>query len=473
MYHVSRSRKQVAVIRFDNHINPSFTRLFDIQEEKPQVLNNLFPWRNKLYARFSEVDKKKRHQRWYVQEVDPNSDAGFIGEKKEILRFEPTDAELQQYTYEGPLIHYMNTEGNMLIYWNALAKDTKDQSEQEIRLYSFRLLDSSFSLIWSVDNIEMPKSYMENSYNRHWNKNRLVWISKPSPAGRNQKQDVLSIISLSSDGSLKHIPIDTSGQSVSNLAFSNIDDDKVEISGFYAARNRNGLKGYFAGSIDINDGSISNIQRFDFSAKMIAEYENASARRFIQKQETSNKNEPGIFNLTSKGIIRKPGGGFYLLSEQQYTFTNILNDGRGNMQLSITFVSNDIYVSSINAANEEEWVVKVPKSQQLDPWFSSFSSFLYNGTLYLFYIDDKKNLDLTPSEAPNVVKSLQGTSLFMATIDASGQLKRQAIYDKKEDKRTFIPMFMMEVEPGLILTRSQGSSFTTNDDYYQCFISVK
>ncbi|MGZ4035583.1 MAG: hypothetical protein ACXVP4_12015, partial [Bacteroidia bacterium] len=89
--------------------------------------------------------------------------------------------------------------------------------------------------------------------------------------------------------------------------------------------------------------------------------------------------------------------------------------------------ADDIFVLSIDKAGKLEWVKKISKSQHAGNAAAeglSINSMAIGNDIHIFYIDNIKNIDLPPTEAPKRHEDRKGGYLTGVTINQKGDVKK-------------------------------------------------
>ncbi|KAK6023641.1 hypothetical protein OSTOST_10563 [Ostertagia ostertagi] len=161
----------------------------------------------------------------------------------------------------------------------------------------------------------------------------------------------------------------------------------------------------------------------------------ARTRRRMERKE--EKGEVEDANLVLRSVIMKADGSIQVLGEESYSVTTTYYNGR-TTHTRTTYYYNDIMAMEIGSDGEMRWVKKIPKSQagMSGRGGMSFKSFNYNGDTYFFFMDHKKNLDIKKDETPATHSDGAGGILMAVRIDQDGNMKKDAIFDVREDKLT-------------------------------------
>ncbi|MGQ3014091.1 MAG: hypothetical protein ACT6QS_10320, partial [Flavobacteriales bacterium] len=117
-------------------------------------------------------------------------------------------------------------------------------------------------------------------------------------------------------------------------------------------------------------------------------------------------------------------------------------------------IYQDIIVSALNAAGEEEWTIKVPKNQHLTntTYSASVSAFEYNDNLYLFYMDHIKNRGLDENSAPVQYRSFKDGALVMTRISPDGKPETNFLFDTRGEDKIIIPLNITQMAPGKLIS---------------------
>ncbi|MFD2915578.1 hypothetical protein ACFS29_08010 [Psychroserpens luteus] len=239
-----------------------------------------------------------------------------------------------------------------------------------------------------------------------------------------------------SDYNQEVINIDFTGKEVINCEMLMTANNTLNLVGFYSSVNKRGkanwkLKGIYSATINASSNEVTNLKFnvFDFETK---------AKLIGERRAKKDKDIPPYYSTHS--LIEKEDGGLIFLAEYRQSIIGRSSGiGIGGLGISftpITFFTNEIIVTSLNADGSVEWANVIAKDQKASfttmsvgmYGFSSGSNFsvgvgvtvplavlgkgpeylgaipIYtNGELTVVFNDNKKNMGVTDIEE---IKSL-------------------------------------------------------------------
>jgi hypothetical protein len=239
-----------------------------------------------------------------------------------------------------------------------------------------------------------------------------------------------------SDYKQEVINIDFTGKEVINCEMLMTANNTLNLVGFYSSVNKRGkanwkLKGIYSATINASSNEVTNLKFnvFDFETK---------AKLIGERRAKKDKDIPPYYSTHS--LIEKEDGGLIFLAEYRQSIIGRSSGiGIGGLGISftpITFFTNEIIVTSLNADGSVEWANVIAKDQKASfttmsvgmYGFSSGSNFsvgvgvavplavlgkgpeylgaipIYtNGELTVVFNDNKKNMGVTDIEE---IKSL-------------------------------------------------------------------
>ena len=95
---------------------------------------------------------------------------------------------------------------------------------------------------------------------------------------------------------------------------------------------------------------------------------------------------------------------------------------------------------------------KIPKNQTGSGRSDLSYKYHYNnGNDYFIFIDNEKNLNLTPNQAPATHVCRQGGYLVAVKIDAQGNTRKIPIFDLKTENVSVFPFDMFKVNDNTLI----------------------
>lgn len=237
---------------------------------------------------------------------------------------------------------------------------------------------------------------------------------------------------------------------------------EILLGGFYAKSLIKPTDGAFVLQLDKTSKttSIKNGGIFEVPSELIKEFASDKERRKLEKKENKDdENDLGVDNLVIRSIWVMDDGTLKLLAEQYHvvsqTITTTTSNGMTSTRTTYDTYAEDIYI--LNATPDgKSWIRKVPKMQHSNDFTGaelSFNSLIVKDHLYLFYTDNKKNLELKKDEAPKAHQQGKGGYLACVSFDNEGNMKKHLLGEIEEfETNFFIRRFVQGDYDNLIYT---------------------
>jgi len=237
---------------------------------------------------------------------------------------------------------------------------------------------------------------------------------------------------------------------------------EILLGGFYAKSLIKPTDGAFVLQLDksTKTTSILNGGLFEIPAELIrANTSGREARQLERKERKDDEGDIGVDNLVIRSIYVINDGTILLTAEQYRVVTRTMtySTGNGGMSTRTTYdtYADDVYVISATP-DGKSWVRKIPKAQHSNDYSGaelSYSSIFAKNNLYVFYTDNKKNLDLKNDESPKTHQQGRGGYLACVSFDKKGEMKKHLLGEIDEfETNFFIRRFVKGDNDNLIYT---------------------
>lgn len=138
-----------------------------------------------------------------------------------------------------------------------------------------------------------------------------------------------------------------------------------------------------------------------------------------------------------RNIFQRNDGGSVVVAEQ-YKLVVVTSTSQNGSYTRYYYYYCDIAIININSKSEIESVSKMPK-YQMNAENPSIISTFYDNKVYIIYEDLEKNAEAqndkeTKRSTKSMFSSSSKNALFLLTVDASGEMKKEVIYSYKESK---------------------------------------
>jgi len=155
------------------------------------------------------------------------------------------------------------------------------------------------------------------------------------------------------------IKINVTGKEIINCTMMATRNNLLQLVGFYSSVRDNGkanqeLKGVYNATIDLNSNTANNVKfnEFDYATKV---------KLIGERRAKKGKDVKPLYRITN--ILEKNDGGLIVLSEYQLVIVG-QSQGIGPLAFTpVTYVKNEIIVTSLAADGSHQWSNVVPKEQ--------------------------------------------------------------------------------------------------------------
>ena len=227
------------------------------------------------------------------------------------------------------------------------------------------------------------------------------------------------------------------------------DEGKIYCAGFYGEGSS--ANGIYLSIIETN-GIISNESFYDIPLEIINKNKSDRAQAKNEKKEGKGK-EVGIYELDLDDVIVNSDGSLALVGEVYYMkVTTSYNASSKSTTTTYHYYYQEIFMCKINSAGDMQWMQKLPKNQyrkssgggvgygfsmhfntKVNNYDLSYKYMEKNGSHYLLYLDNVKNMNLGLNEYPARHMSGKGGYLTAYKLDDStGDVSKLSLFDMKD-----------------------------------------
>jgi hypothetical protein len=208
----------------------------------------------------------------------------------------------------------------------------------------------------------------------------------------------------------------------------------ITVAGLFKKKYSGNLTGAFYATIDPVTNAISNPKMVEFPIDFIT---------LIDKDNfgSDKKSDPGLYDeFRIRNIHTRPDGSVDLVSEYYDLDIVERQTSNGFWRTDYYYYYGDIVNTNISKDGKANFT-RIPKNQKSINFnlFSGFYSLVHNNNLVLLFNDDKDNVDRDLSKKPDDIAKFKNSVLVAATIDAKGELKREAIFSNDDDDYVTVP----------------------------------
>jgi hypothetical protein len=215
----------------------------------------------------------------------------------------------------------------------------------------------------------------------------------------------------------------------------------------------NGTDGVFLAMVD-QDGKVIKYKNgyYEFPVAELEKFESARTRRKMEK-----KDDYETPDLVVRNVIVEADGSVFVACEEYRVVTSSSMDGRGNWTYYTTYYYEDMLGAKIDAAGKFEWLRKIPKQQKGGNGRGGMGFKLISDEsgYYFLYLDNKKNMELADDEAPKYHVDGQGGQVVVAKLDNKGVLKKELLFDTREEDVKIYPADFSRINDNQFIGRAR------------------
>jgi hypothetical protein len=227
----------------------------------------------------------------------------------------------------------------------------------------------------------------------------------------------------------KEYVLDLQDKFVHDLELTTDNNSNLTLFGLYKNKYDGYVNGYFITSLSRGSDKIDLKKMEAFPEDMVTLIKK-------DKQGSSREKDPGLSSYFSLSdvVIREDGSTDYLL--EYYKKEIVTVQTRTGYYTYPVYYYGDIV--DVHVTGDKTHFVRLPKWQQTPNTnlYSSFKALTRNNKLFLFYNDDRDNVERDIEKRPDDMVKFNKSILALATIDAKDNLTRSMVYDHKEMKLT-------------------------------------
>ena len=332
----------------------------------------------------------------------------------------------------------------LLVYYRKKKVKKSDRVNKDV--YGFIVVDDTYKVLWKKETELAKTEFMMKFYEAEVNNNGDVYY-----LAKSYKDDIrkykkgakpnytLSLFELTKDSKKsKEKAMELPEGFLRETEFFINDEGKAVVCGTYGKQYKGtGSSGIFYNIVDMDDRKVSDAKFVDFESDLDAEYEGPKHAKKLAK--IYKKYGVGyIPNLKFREVFfDEKSKSLYLILESYHLEKRTSNSGRTT---TYYYFYDDVYAVKVNTAKQQiDKAFKIPKRQlginiQID---LGISSFMFGENLYVFFIDNKKNLELKPDMLPAEHRSTAGGFLSGVHVDfeKGDSPQRFLLYDAKVEKK--------------------------------------
>lgn len=209
----------------------------------------------------------------------------------------------------------------------------------------------------------------------------------------------------------------------------------ITAAGLYKRKHNGNINGAFYATFNGNESEVKNPKMVEFPSDMI---------RLVDKDNfgSDKESDPGLYsNFRINHIMARSNGSVDLIAEY---YRLVISTSYNPQSHTTTTYYNYKYGDIVNTNIDKDGkavFTRIPKNQKYTNanLFLGYYPLLYKDKLVLLFNDDKDNVDRDLEKAPDDVMKFKQSVFVAATIDAKGNLSRQAIFSNDDEDYVTMP----------------------------------
>jgi hypothetical protein len=263
--------------------------------------------------------------------------------------------------------------------------------------------------------------------------------------GEKEANYVIELLSLKANTTeVKATPIEIGSKFISTISLYEAGDtDDMLCAGTYTmgGKKRDIADGIFYFRLG-KDGGVKNMAFSEIPVDILNQYANKREKKRNEKEE--DEDEAGFRSLRMRNLFVNSDGSVVLVGEQHYVAETVTMTPNG-MRRTIIYYYRDVLVTKLKSDGTLAWMRKLPKHQSGQSGRGGMGMRYFNSgkSHYITFLDNVKNMSLTPDKPP--AKHADGAGGFFTAYkidDATGEVTRHSIFDMRDVKGMKLYQFM-------------------------------
>lgn len=350
------------------HVNE--IEMDDFNDKEPNF-EEIAVLNNKVYILGSVYDKKNKIYNLLAVEIA--EDGKLTSTKKKLF-----SAEVTKNREKGAFYFKNSPAGDKLLIMHASLFD-----KEEIMQYEVKLIDENLDIVTShlekvSFNDRKDLEFTIADFDVTFDEDIFLVINesyRDKKAKKNIEKFEVHAFKKTNGYNKEVVKVNFEGKEVINCELLMTKNNSLNLVGFYSSVNKRGranwkLKGIYSGTIDMYTNTVTNLKfnEFDFETKV----------KLIGERRAKKDKDILPFYSTHSLIEKENGGLIFLAEYRQAIIGKSSGIGIGGFGVSftpITFITNEIIVTSLHADGSVEWSNVIAKDQKAS--FTTMSIGMY------------------------------------------------------------------------------------------------
>jgi hypothetical protein len=412
---------------------------------------------NTVYVFYSENERKTKENVLYTETLDQTT-LELKGDKKEVCRIPYVSK-----SNEGNFTHVFS-RGKQSFLITCSLPYVKGSPER----FNFLMYDNRFNLKWKKEIVLPVNDELFEMDRVKADDNGNAYISGRFFEGekdRYKSKFAYKLYAYFNNGTeQKEFNLDLGDKRATDMQFAINDNGNITACGFYTDKEKGNysIRGSFYALIDGTTRKVLSSSTKEFDIDFITQYMSEREEERTKKREENGKKQE-LMNYDIHEIVLRDDGGAILVAEQYYirqVTTYSPGPNGGTYSTSTYYDYNDIIVVNITPDGKIEWTQKIHKLQEsplpASMTYTSYAIAVTGDAIRFIYNDYTENLLLGEKERYKTFRSVtKSTAVIMATIDRSGKLKREFLFDRNDSELNTKPVACEQTDANTFILFAQ------------------
>lgn len=427
--------------KYDTRFKELASKSYTSSEEGSRV-SGIIKAKDYIYLMTNKYDKEAKSTSYFAQAININT-LNTEGSIKNFGSFSASGGGLFSSVEESS-VRFLQSQDSSKILVFALTPYNKRENEK----YYIGVYDSKLNKLWDrtvelpyLDKfVELYDYFVTNEGNvgvifKHYDQE----VKKESTRKDGERVPAYTtklILYTDAKTQTPEMAFDVNKKFIHAITLTNEGSSNFSMFGLYKTKETGKITGYFTCTIDTKSSQIGVKKMEDFPTDLVEQ---------LDKDDQGSKKEkdPGFapyFRL-EKVLVRDNGSHDYIIQYYKKVIresTSSSSSGFSGVSITRTRTYIDYYYGNIIDINistaGKATFTRIPKFQASTD-FNAASNFLattLNNKLFVFFNDDKDNVDREMTRKPDACTRFGNSVLVMATVDEKGQFAREIIFSNKD-----------------------------------------
>ena len=402
-------------------------------EEKNTVFKGFEKYGNNIFLLYTAYDKESKTTSFYALKIDEKLN---LVSKSTLGKFESDNRGDQAKP------NYRLSSDSSKVLLLVEGPERRKESEQ----YYIGVFDTNLKTLWSRQvSLPIEQRYID-IYDMDVTNDGKVFVALKHYEKEIKRESVREdgtkvpsyvykmLVYADATSKEKELKFNLNNQFIHGTKIINAPDGSITVAGLYKKKANGNITGAFYAKVEKNSDEVKNPKMVELPIDLI---------KLVDKDNyaSAKDKDPGLYpNFLIRNILVRSNGSVDLISEYYKLVIRTYTDSRGHTTTTYNYYYGDIVNTNIDKDGKAVFT-RVPKNQKMTnaDLFMGIYSFVMNDKLVILFDDDEDNIDRDLAKKPDDVMNFKKSVFAAATIDAKGNLSRQAIYSHRDETYVTVP----------------------------------